>query len=233
MNYKKINERFQEIDSDISVDVLLADLADSNVSLSKLLIKKSGSFRRNYSYDFAGIKHTSILSQELNEVEINRDGIYDTLPEGYFHPFNKSDSNYTSSKDMIGNYHRQLAEEKDARSFFQPLEHELVLFSANHNRKIQKWLFQIENEFFDVIWELDERIPFNFLVKLFSIVPYSHSLVGKTDIVAGFLSKILDVDVAIRPTTTDEELSFAGGSSDWVLGISSLVGDLLKVQKNL
>lgn len=100
----------------------------------------------NHSFYYSDSKRKDCLV-----IELNREGLYDMLPEGLFHQPPTGSSGF-SEQEMIEDVQIRRAEEKDARKFFMPFEAEL-----NHLRTI---LELYENK-------LDKRTTYNDLTRIF------------------------------------------------------------------
>ena len=89
--------------------------------------------------------------KECLNIEVNREGLYDMLPEGLFHLPPTGSAGF-SEEEMINDVKNRRAEEKNARKFFMPFESEL-----NYLRTI---LELYENR-------LDKRTSYNDLTRIF------------------------------------------------------------------
>jgi hypothetical protein len=90
-------------------------------------IRFKGSFQRNYlnDIDSLGFNRRNAEKTDSIELTINRDGIYDKLPEGFFHEldrFVKLSSGNIQETSFKEEYEKQRNEIVYARKFFQPFD---------------------------------------------------------------------------------------------------------------
>lgn len=181
----------------LKAEALCAELMANGVSFDDLIIKYSGAFRKSYRNDieFADTKEDEVL------IEINRDGIYDKLPEGLFHQ-TRGGSNTSGMKAMVGEYRRYREEERQARKFFQPVEQELFRYAVMVEEEERKIRYGILNGNLDAdfyrFWNIDMLLPKKPASVFVLIMPWIRQIKGDMKLTAKALSMILS-----RPVTAD------------------------------
>jgi type VI secretion system protein ImpH len=116
-----------QIDTDFKAVTLAAELIEQGSAVSdNVIILPIGSKKRAYAKEIDSI--TTYLSAYRNRqmlaININREGLYDMLPEGLFHQ-SPASSVMITEEEMIKDIAARRDEEKQARLFFAPLETEL------------------------------------------------------------------------------------------------------------
>ena len=85
---EEIKNKINSIPYDLKAEVLLSSLLESyNKDGYEFLINYQGQFKRPYRTDVLGceIVDYDYDTTQFLKINISRDGIYDTLPEGVFH----------------------------------------------------------------------------------------------------------------------------------------------------
>ena len=113
---------------DIRLEIILADLIIEGQPLEDVLIESDSLFKRNYHYDIESVNETGAASGKKKKIHfvVNREGIYDRLPEDLFHQV--SETKISSDKEeSIEEIKLQRQLEKQCRLFFQPFEQEFIV----------------------------------------------------------------------------------------------------------
>lgn len=143
-----------DLNTDYKVVTKVAELIENgDFEPDQIAIVPIGGRQSAFAKDIA--RHSFYYSEskrkECLSIEVNREGLYDMLPEGLFHLPPTGTSAY-SEEEMIADVRLRRTEEKDARKFFMPFEAEL-----NYLRTI---LELYENR-------LDKRTSYNDLTRIF------------------------------------------------------------------
>lgn len=191
----------------IKAESLCVELMANGVSFDDLVIKYSGSFRKSYRNDIEVAEHAKDSSDQV-VIEINRDGIYDKLPEGLFHQ-TRGGSNTAGLKGMVGEYRRYREEEKQARKFFQPIEQELFRYAVmveEEERKLQYGILNgnLESDFYR-FWNIDQSLPQKPASVLVLIMPWVRQIKGDMQLTAKALSMILAKPVRAELRIAEEQ----------------------------
>lgn len=105
---------------DLRAEVIISELHRKNKG-DEVLIQRRGGFQRNYRADLHSFKFDKDSNRFI--AQVNREGIYDYLPEELFHfdtfkTAKKTDNNYRNKHNKV------TEQEQEARSFFEPFENE-------------------------------------------------------------------------------------------------------------
>jgi hypothetical protein len=181
--------------------VIIADLVENGLSLSDIVVIPDGSFRRNYSSDIAGAEVLKLDNgQKLLGIHINRDSLYDELPEALFH--DQPVQPLSSGHEMANLSKKQKQEEKKNRLFFLPFENEIFYHRVTLELEERKILNRFSENLFDDIyphfWNLDRNLPKKLLSRLILVLHYSHKIVGNKELTEKILGIILEEEVEIN-----------------------------------
>jgi hypothetical protein len=143
------------LDTDFKVITKAAEMIENGeVEADQVMLLPMGGRKTAYAKDMGGhsVYYSESRHQDCLLIDLNREGLYDMLPEGLFHQPPTGSAGY-SEEEMVEDVQRRRAEEKDARKFFMPFEAEL-----NHLRTIVELY---ENR-------LDKRTSYNDLTRIFA-----------------------------------------------------------------
>ena len=195
----------QALQSDIRLEVIVADLLNENVDMDDLVIESASLFKRNYHYDIesTGEIEFGAGGKKKLRLVVNREGIYDQLPEDLFHQ--ASDTGNTIDKvEAIQEIkeHRDL--EKQSRLFFQPIEQEFYTQRVKLEIEERKFLFEtndvLPGEIFNDLWKLPAFLDEFQTSKLGLLMPVIHKLTGKRDLLSFVFESITGDPVEIKET---------------------------------
>jgi len=211
---KKTIASIKKIEPDIRVEAVLAELIENGWDLADLVVIPESSFKRKFSSDIAYVAGKKLDNgEELLGFYINRDGIYDSLPEGLFH--DQSSEPRITGSEMAIDSKRQKAEEKAIRKFFLPFENELFLqriFLEKEERNIlYRFSESLFNEIYPEFWNLDTTLPKKLVTRLALILHLTHQIVGNLTLTAKCLEVILDEDVSINQVHHKQEKTGTDG----------------------
>lgn len=194
---RKLKESLVDLDAAFSVSVLSHEQKDRE----KVFINLLGPLKRRWSTDIDSANvDTFENGEDFISLNINRSGIYDSLPESVFHDFPKLKSD--SGKEMAKVSRRQKLVEKDARLFFKPAENEIF------NQRVQ--LSSIENHLFNELfshflnkeshdfWLTAVEVPGKYLTKFNGLLPFVHKTVGDLELTAKCLEYIIEENIKIE-----------------------------------
>jgi type VI secretion system protein ImpH len=107
---------------DFKAEVLAGELILSKQA-KQIYFDRLGSFKRNFSRDIATIEE--LPEESTLRINVNREGIYDYLPEEIFHFDTYTTSKKNLEKESNKTKHQKISsQEKQARKFFSPIENE-------------------------------------------------------------------------------------------------------------
>lgn len=193
--------KYNQLQTDYRVEAVAANILKFYNEDANIVIKRIGLNDRAYLKDIKGI---STYLHDLNEedviIETYREGIYDYMPEGIFHP----PSLGISSKNVdsvVREMRKQKLVEEDARKFFQPFE--LEFFYTHVSALLKESEFDSESktdsllDFAIELWPVLQKIEPESAKILVNVLPFMHEVRGNKAWIERFLSAFLKVPVEI------------------------------------
>lgn len=192
------------IERDRNIDYL-AELVASQLIANHVITETDvyfhclGVFKRFFSKDVEKIieRNNENGIKEI-DVFVHREGIYDLLPEGFFH--NPSQKYFKDRRETIQELRRHKKEERSARQFFMPLEQEFFRHLVNKELFEQNFFYAPETigEFID-FFELD-HLDLNMYqqASLFFIVPHIPKIAGNLGLTETCFEIILQEQVRFK-----------------------------------
>lgn len=196
-----------ELETDFRFEVIAAALVERGYAPEQIRVIREGMDRRGISKDVEDV-YQQYSPEDLMDylyIKVNREGLYDTLPEGLFHKstykrsYRDIDSDTEKAMDEI-KFHRE--QEFFARKFFHIFEEasdrmltDAYLYEARYDRKISN------NEFVDLFvyyWPLLKELEHKQAVFFMHIIPILHKIRVDFRSVEEALSYILEVPVKIE-----------------------------------
>ncbi len=214
--YNELITTYQNLKAEIYVNEILEN---SDVDIADFHIHNKSTFSRSYRRDIINFKlDTYSSTTDKLQFTIARNGIYDTLPEGLFHDpvKTKIDISYTEL------HQKQKKQEKDARSFFAPLENEFFtqkVFIEENERILINDFTNLKADFLFKFWNLDTDIPADYSIRLLQLLPYVHKISGDSELTALSLEKILKEKVVITKKYKTTSDNIQNTSSEQQLGV--------------
>ncbi|WP_162903008.1 hypothetical protein [Taibaiella koreensis] len=214
----------------LRAEALCAELMENGVSFDEIVIRMAGAFRKSYRNDIERVEALKDANNRL-AIEINRDGLYDRLPEGLFHQ-TRGGSNTGTLSAMTGEYRRYRDEEKLARKFFQPVEQELFRYAVlteTEERKLQFGMLsgKLDKEFYR-FWNIDPQLPEAPAAVLVLIMPWIRQIKGDLRLTASALAMMLDRPVSGASRIVNEPSGdvsgFPLGTGDAALSVDTICG---------
>jgi hypothetical protein len=115
-------EAIKHLREDLRAEAIFTELSLSRaVDKADLRIRMDSLFKRRYRRDLLKLEY-SREEHPLLIGTISRDGLYDGLPEGLFHPPPKKRSAFRTMGEKLDIFKKQSKEELEARRFFAPFE---------------------------------------------------------------------------------------------------------------
>jgi hypothetical protein len=236
---EEIEQTIQNLHYDLKAEAVLGDLIENGLVRDDFVVIPQGTFKRKYSRD---IDYTDKIKlnngQELVGIHINRDAIYDALPEGLFHQ--KTETIAKEQKNISKESKRLKAEEKAARIFFLPFENELFSQGINLELEERKILSHFSENFFDNIsprfWDLDESVSRKYVSRMVRFLHISHKIASAPKRIEKCLEAILEENVAVSITKNNAFIKVKSVASKSVnecflgsvnLGVDFVCGDTL------
>ena len=232
---REISDYINQLSVDFKAEALLA-LFEDRLDFTKILASYEGQLKRAWSKDVskADVLNLSAGPEFLN-IKLNRDGIYDCLPEAIFHDLAGKDC--STGSDMAKESMRIKVQEKESRLFFQPIENEIfyqgLLLSAEENRLFElihaHKLMGLIPHFF----EIEAGLHPAYIAKMIKLIPLAHLIAGNATLTAQCLEFVFEEKVCISSTWPEEydlksdEQENVGLVGNLTLGFDSLVGNLV------
>ncbi len=201
INSGKIPEIIQNILYDIKAEALIADLIENGLKSEDFIAIPKGTFKRRYARDIDSTDEMKFENgQKVVRFSLNRDGLYDSLPEGLFH-----EKNVKSEKESekISKESKKLkAEEKAVREFFLPFENEMFYQRVQLELEERNVLSRFSENLFDDIypefWNLDKSLNRKYVSRMILLLHFSHRIAGNCNLTAKCLETILDEEVSVE-----------------------------------
>ena len=195
------------LDTDFKFEVVIASLIEDGCDPELIRILRDGIDRRTVAKEIEKVeeKYNSENFKKYTHVHVNREGMYDILPEGIFHKkiyqqrFRDAESDIEKSVEQI-KIHRE--QEFFARRFFQLFEQfidqilvEIHQTEIRYNRNTTNKEFV---ELFFQYWSVLKLLEHRQAVAFMYVIPLLARIRQNQDEVAESISFILDVPVKIE-----------------------------------
>ncbi len=188
--------------TDVRAEVVAADAIDMGIRLGNITIRPTGISKRTYSRD---IHYASVESDQSGRaagltIDVNREGLYDMLPEGLFH---QPDPMRRSMKvhDIVEEIKRARKEEEDARKFFFPIEKEInrqrILIELEERKSYEDYSDHYKNQLFFKLWPELTNLRKEYINPLVKILPRASEIAGRMDKTEYCFRKVLGVEVSL------------------------------------
>lgn len=196
----KLTEEIRRLKSDFRAEVILANWQEEGLDF-QTIIRPRGLSARNYDRDILRAKYN--IKQDLFFLDLNRRGLYDTLPESFFHqPGIGKARNREQATEMAKHSRAQRREEEEARKFFLPLEQRLYRARLELELAERKALtgfvdpdfLKVFIEFWDIPADLSEVSEAQKALLCY-LLPLAHQVVGNPHATVQLLEIILQVPV--------------------------------------
>ncbi|MDN5286880.1 MAG: hypothetical protein JWR38_3154 [Mucilaginibacter sp.] len=232
------------IDTDFKATVIAAEVIENElIAADDVLVLPKGPQQRAFSKEIAGLSlvQTDITDKKVLQIRINRDGLYDMLPEGLFHRPPAS-SLMITEKEMIKDIIDRREEEKQTRRFFAPFEAEInylrTIVELYENRIDKK------NEYDDLIniflkeWKEFSCFTNKQMLILIHVLPVIHEQRNNLDFISSLLSMMFKTAIKLSYKITakrnDKSLkemqTSLGGAA---LGVNFIAGMIVEPEEEL
>jgi len=159
MKNDELSSVFEELVSlfdNLKAEIIVTEVQKNTNNDISFLIQNQSSFSRSFRRDIINISH--LKDNDNIQLNLSRNGLYDSLPEGLFHAHEESKKNLSFSAKRK----RYKDEEKDARRFFSPIESEFFNQRLNieaNERDILSNFYDLKDDFLIDFWKIDKVIP--------------------------------------------------------------------------
>ncbi|UDQ52419.1 MULTISPECIES: type VI secretion system baseplate subunit TssG [Chryseobacterium] len=203
MNYNKLQ-------TDFKAEAVAVNLLKYHRAVSNIFIERVGVNDRAYLKDIKSITSSYLgFDEEVFTIESYREGIYDYLPEGLFHPPSLGASR-KNVDTVVREIRRQKRVEEDARKFFRPFELEVFFTEISSLLKESEFditsntdaLLETVSELWPLITMLDKQNAYIFM----HILPFFHQIRGSKKWFERCMTAFLQVPVVVTfsPNIIDE-----------------------------
>lgn len=193
-----ILKELQSLPADFKATVVAAELADNGVPIDRIFFSNVSTFNRFVSKD---INNISLEEKDNYDtqllIELNREGIYDMIPEGIVHSSTGKKGERAAIEEIA--LHRR--QEAATRKFFSSFENEFLQWQlqleiiereANSNSNHEK-----NRAFFEGIFGSSEYLDDIQISMVMHILPLSSKIAGDTQLISITLSKILNLPITV------------------------------------
>ncbi|MET4080722.1 type VI secretion system protein ImpH [Pedobacter sp. UYP30] len=233
------------IDSDFKATVIAAELVeDGAVSDDQIVILPIGSHRRAYSKDVGDVSTyiSAFHNLKMTNIQINREGLYDMLPEGLFHA--PPITNVLATEEtMIKGIKKRREEEKEARQFFAPLEAEL--YQMRMRIELYESHLDKKNKYDSLIliflkeWTEFTCFDKEQMVVFLQVLPIIHEHRNDLNFISSILAMLFKVSVNLNyvdgemnvPEAVLEAIDTKLGAAD--LGVNFIAGRIKEKEEKL
>lgn len=235
--YEQILQDFLALPGDYKGEAVAAELIQCGVLHDKLYFRTISSFKRPTGKDIAGIRlDIKESGTEQLLLELNREGLYDMLPEGIFH---FKDARKGKDKDVIlEDIKKARDEELQARKFFGPFENEFFQLRLQLELKkralLQPGSAETNRELFETVFGDATLLNNHQLLTLLYLLPMAHKIRGDIEKIAYCISILILHKTNITLVKThfrkqfDGEIAALGGAR---LGITTIAGNSFSEQE--
>lgn len=225
-----------DLTSDFKATAKVAELLENGmVTDDNIAILPAGPARSAYAKDINGYSfyYAENTLRDCLIVEVNREGLYDMLPEGLFHVA-PARSSGLSELEMIADVQLRRNEEKEARTFFRPFEaalnHMRVLLEWYENRLDKKTTYNDLSMIFGTEWKEFELLDNDQRIIWMHLLPLIQQERNDTRFLSGVLSVLFNIPVevtldpaALIQVPVNESLRCRMGAG--TLGADSVIGN--------
>lgn len=203
MKAEEIQTVFEELASvyeNLRAEVLVSEVQENTKEEIDFLINNKSTFSRSYRRDVIDVER---FEEDTLLLNLSRNGIYDSLPEGLFHSQREQNrqSSYTAKRKKYKD------EEKEARAFFSPIENEFFhqrLKIEKNERDLLESFYSLKDDLLIDFWKIDKSIPKAYILKLVKLLPYSYKISGNLELTRLSLEKVLNEKVQFNKKMKNE-----------------------------
>lgn len=196
-----VDMHYNKLQTDFKAEAVAVNLLKYHRAVSNIFIDRIGINDRAYLKDIKSISSNYLgFDEEVFTIETYREGIYDYLPEGIFHPPSLGASK-KNVETVVREIRKQKRVEEDARKFFKPFE--LEIFFTEISALLKESDFDISSdtdallntvsELWPLIKMMDKQNAYIFIY----ILPFFHQIRGDKKWFERCMSAFLQVPVNV------------------------------------
>jgi hypothetical protein len=221
---------------DLRAEVVMADMLDDGISTDDLIINPLGSFKRAFGRDISQVTWVEgqTNTQRWLQIDLNRTGLYDLLPEGVFHQPTTNDAS-VSTESTLREMAIQHERERAARRFFLPIEQEFFRHRIQIEQTQRTFLFGNDtllpdNHLLSWFWNLPDFLTQTQLKRLMYLLPVIHRMAGDLISIEACFGQLVDERVTLTVDSPKNELvqldtagAYLPKLGQWELGTDSVL----------
>ncbi|GAB2790174.1 hypothetical protein GCM10027275_38800 [Rhabdobacter roseus] len=196
-------ERLNHLPVDLRAEVVLADMLEEGILLDDLILNPVGAFGRASGRDIHRAEWTELPHsvKKWLKIDLNRNGLYDLLPEGLFHqPTNGGTA--TSKEAILLEMKIQHQREQAARRFFLPIEQEFFRQRIRIEQEERTLPFTRESvssdDFLGQFWNLPDFLTPSQTKRLLYLLPIMHRIAGNLTAMADCFEQLIEERVSLQ-----------------------------------
>jgi len=192
---------YNKLQTDFKAEAVAVNLLKYHRAVSNIFIERIGINDRAYLKDIKNISSNYLgFDEEVFTIETYREGIYDYLPEGLFHPPSLG-ATRKNVESVVKEIRKQKRVEEDARKFFRPFE--LEVFFTEISALLKEFDFDLTSDTDTLLETVSELWP---LVKMLDkqnayifiyILPFFHQIRGDKKWFERCMTAFLQVPVEV------------------------------------
>lgn len=205
-----VDMHYNKLQTDFKAEAVAVNLLKYHRAVSNIFIERVGVNDRAYLKDIKSISSSYLgFDEEVFTIESYREGIYDYLPEGLFHPPSLGASR-KNVDTVVREIRKQKRVEDDARKFFRPFELEVFFTEISALLKESEFditsntdsLLDTVSELWPLVRMLDKQNAYIFM----HILPFFHQIRGDKRWFERCMTAFLQVpvEVTFSPNVIDE-----------------------------
>lgn len=206
------NHNPNHIDTDFKAVAIAAELIEQGkINADQLVILPAGPQQQAYAKEIKEITtyQSAYRNRTITSISINREGLYDMLPEGLFHEPPAS-SVLITEEGMIKDIVQRREEEKQARQFFAPMEAELyylrTVVEMYENRLDKKSEYDDLINIFLKEWKEFNCFTKEQMVIFLQVLPMVHEQRNNLPFISEVFRMLFNADIQMNYRYTDMEM---------------------------
>lgn len=224
------------IETNFKAEVVVSSLIEKGLDADKILIVRNKGDKRGVSKDIdkTTIHYSGFDMMDYLYVYANREGIYDTLPEGlFYHPIHSGRPK--TREDIVREIRENRDDETIIRKFFQPFEiaiDKILVEAQIYEQKYDKAHFY--KNLTDILkeqWHVLKLLSTGQALLFIKILPVIAEVSKDLNLIAQVMSIILDCPVVLSESTKSkqEPISVEKTKLDlWKLGLNAVIGQRIE-----
>lgn len=187
--------------ADIRLEVLLGEILAEDAALDDIVVMSNSLFTRNFHRDIEKTGEIQFGQSRKRKLYflVNREGIYDRLPEDLFHQPIDADGR-TDKEAVIGDMKTQEEIEKSSRLFFLPIEQEFYRQRLRIESEEKSFLSDASSSL-NELWNLPAELDDAQKSKLCTFMPVLNKITGNLELTGFLLEHIYGSPVEIRESS--------------------------------